>query len=157
MPDGFCPPKLFVHRESVTDKRNQCMVKDTVRYPDVVVEEIETLVAESQLESKSEFYRFSAELTLSMIDAEYDAEMFHFEELRDEIGIEFDSEAVDTGDSGSALLEALITVRKYCLRGEFEAAESYLDSNFVDIDRETMLLEEVLAMYRNRSDAGDSD
>lgn len=125
------------------------MVKDTVRYPDAVVTEIEGMVEETPLESKSEFYRFSAELALGLIDPEYDPEMFHFEDLQDELGVEVeDGEPGTPGDS--ALLEALITVRKRCLRGDVEGAEAYVDDNFVDIDRETMILEEVLAMYRDR-------
>jgi hypothetical protein len=125
------------------------MVKDTVRYPDAVVEEIETLVTETPLESKSEFYRFSAELALGLIDPDYEPEMFHFEDLTEELGIEPVQESTtSTGDS--ALLEALITVRKHCLRGDFETAEAYVDDNFVDIDREPMVLEEVLSMYRDR-------
>lgn len=126
------------------------MVKDTVRYPDAVVEEIERLVDESPLESKSEFYRFSAELTLSLVDGDYDAEMFHFRELQEELGIEVGPQAMESPENSSALLEALITVRKHCLRGDFETAEEFVDTNFVDIDRETMILEEVLAMYRER-------
>ena len=128
------------------------MVKDTVRYPDAVVEEIERLVAQSPLESKSEFYRFSAELTLSLVDGDYDAEMFHFRELQEELGIETDPQTVESPENSSALLEALITIRKHCLRGEFDAAEEFVDGNFVDIDRETMILEEVLSLYRERED-----
>jgi Arc/MetJ-type ribon-helix-helix transcriptional regulator len=125
------------------------MVKDTVRYPDAVVEEIETLVEETPLESKSEFYRFSAELTLGLVDPEYTPEMFHFEDLQEELGVDLEpEEPAASGDS--AMVEALITVRKHCMRGDFEAAEAYIDENFVDIDRETMVLEEVLTMYRDR-------
>jgi Arc/MetJ-type ribon-helix-helix transcriptional regulator len=130
------------------------MVKDTVRYPDAVVEEIEHLVGESPVESKSEFYRFSAELALSLVDPEYDPEMFHFEDLQEELGIDLTpDEPASTGES--ALLEALITVRKLCLRGDFEGAEAYIDENFVDIDRETMVLEEVLTLYRDRHEDKD--
>jgi Arc/MetJ-type ribon-helix-helix transcriptional regulator len=127
------------------------MVKDTVRYPDVVVEEIERRVEDTSFESKSEFYRFSAELTLSLIDPGYEAEMFHFRELQDELGIELEASALEAAGGESAMLEALIAVRKHSLRGEFEEAEAYIEENFVDIDRETMILEEVLSMYRERS------
>lgn len=125
------------------------MVKDTVRYPDAVVEQIEQIVEETPIESKSEFYRFSAELTLGMVDPSYDPEMFHFDDLQEELGAQLEpDQPASTGES--ALLEALITVRKRCLRGEFEEAEQYIDENFVDIDRETMVLEEVLTLYRDR-------
>ena len=126
------------------------MVKDTVRYPDAVVEEIEELVDGTPLESKSEFYRFSAELTLSLMDTDYDAEMFHFGELQEELGIELEPDGSQPPEGESALLEAFITVRKHCLRGEFDEAEAYVEENFVDIDHETMLLEELLALYRER-------
>lgn len=128
------------------------MVKDTVRYPDAVVEEIEQLVEETHLESKSEFYRFSAELALSHIDPDYDPEMFHFGDLKVELGVDVEPDAHTTGES--AFLEAMITVRKHCLRGDVDAAEAYIDDNFVDIDRETMLLEEVVSLHRKRH-AGD--
>lgn len=128
------------------------MVKDTVRYPDAVVEEIEQRVEETSFESKSEFYRFSAELTLSLIDPEYEAEMFHFGELQEELGIELEPTTMESAEGGSAMLEALITLRKHCLREEYDEAEQYVDENFVDIDRETMLLEEVLSLYRERDD-----
>lgn len=130
------------------------MVKDTVRYPDAVVDQIERLVAETPLESKSEFYRFSAELTLSLVDPDYDAEMFHFRELQEELGIELDPGPMESPESDSALVEALVTVRKHCLRGDFTAAEEFVDERFVDIDRETMLLEEVIALYRERAAGG---
>ena len=126
------------------------MVKDTVRYPDAVVEEIEQLVGETPLESKSEFYRFSAELALSHIDPDHQPEMFHFNDLKEELGVEIEPDAPAGGES--AFLEAMITVRKHCLRGDFEDAEAYIDDNFVDIDRETMLLEEVVTLYRERHD-----
>lgn len=130
------------------------MVKDTVRYPDAVVEQIEQLVDETPLESKSEFYRFSAELTLTLVDPDYEPEMFHFQDLQEELGVELEpDQPAPTGES--ALLEALITVRKHCLRGDFEAAEAYIDENFVDIDRETMMLEEVLMLYQDRYDEAD--
>lgn len=125
------------------------MVKDTVRYPDAVVEDIERLVRESPIESKSEFYRFSAELALSLVEPEYEAQMFHFGELQEELGIEMEPGGA-TPDGDSALLEALIRVRKHCLRGEYEEAERYIENNFVDIDRETMVLEELLSLYRER-------
>jgi len=41
------------------------MAKDTVRYPDDVVTEIDALVDDGMFESKSEFYRFSAVRTSS--------------------------------------------------------------------------------------------
>lgn len=44
------------------------------------------MVKETPLESKSEFYRFSAELALGLIDSEHDPEMFHFEGLKGELG-----------------------------------------------------------------------
>lgn len=129
------------------------MVKDTVRYPDSVVDEIERLVGETPLESKSEFYRFSAELALTLVDPDYEPEMFHFADLRQELGVAVDGEQPPQA-ADSAMLEALIAVRKHCLRGDFEAAEAYIDERFVDIDRETMVLEEVLAMYRDRHGDG---
>jgi len=56
------------------------MAKDTVRYPDDVVTEIDALVDDGMFESKSEFYRFSAEYVLTLIDSDHDIKTFNFDE-----------------------------------------------------------------------------
>ena len=123
------------------------MAKDTVRYPDAVVDEIDRLVDEGVFESKSEFYRFSAEYVLTLVDDDWEPETFNYAELKDELDL--DGEPVLIGaDGGRDFLNAVITVRQYGLRNDFEAAEAYIDENFDATDRPGMLLEELLGTYR---------
>ena len=127
------------------------MAKDTVRYPDAVVEEIDNLVENGQFESKSEFYRFSAEYVLAIVDEEYEPKAFNYREIKDELGLEEDPRLLGA-DGGREFLDAVITVRQYGLRNDFEAAEAYIDENYEPTDRSGIILEELLSVYRDRAD-----
>lgn len=124
------------------------MAKDTVRYPDQVVEEIESLVADGTFESKSEFYRFSAEYMLELVSPDYDEKTFSYEELKTELDLEFPSETGDSHEYEDGFLEAVVEVRKYGLRDEFDAGYDYIDSQVDTGSRAAVVLEELLAMYR---------
>ncbi len=124
------------------------MAKDTVRYPDDVVDEIDALVEDGMFESKSEFYRFSAEYVLTLIDPEHEPETFNFDEIKAELEIDPSAAAGVGTDGGTFFLEAVITVRKHGLRGDFEAAERFIDSHYSPTDQECLILEELLGSYR---------
>lgn len=129
------------------------MAKDTVRYPDSVVAEIERVVDEHELESKSEFHRFAAEFVLSLMQEEYETESFQFEELADELGLDpAGSRPRALSDGAVPFMDAFVTVRKHGLRGEYETAESYIDDHFDGMDQASLLLEEVLDRYRDPGD-----
>ncbi|NGM71012.1 CopG family transcriptional regulator [Natronolimnobius sp. AArcel1] len=126
------------------------MAKDTVRYPDAVVEEIDALVDDGMFESKSEFYRFSAEYVLTLINAEHEVETFNFDEIKSELDISRADHAKALGtDGGTFFLDAVITVRKHGLRGDYEAAERYIDTHYESTDQECIILEELLGTYRS--------
>ncbi|WP_254768652.1 ribbon-helix-helix domain-containing protein [Salinilacihabitans rarus] len=129
------------------------MAKDTVRYPDEVVEQIDALVEDGMFESKSEFYRFSAEYVLTLIDPEHDPRTFNFEEIKSELAIDEQAcaDAVGT-DGGTPFLDAVIAVRKRGLRGEYEEAERFIDARYDPSDRECLILEELLGTYRKTDD-----
>ncbi|WP_049925586.1 CopG family transcriptional regulator [Halopiger goleimassiliensis] len=128
------------------------MAKDTVRYPDEVVEEIDTLVQDGMFESKSEFYRFSAEYVLTLINPDHDVKTFNFDEIKHELDISEEDHAKALGtDGGTFFLDAVITVRKHGLRGNYEAAERFIDTHYDSTDQECIILEELLGTYRNES------
>jgi Arc/MetJ-type ribon-helix-helix transcriptional regulator len=127
------------------------MAKDTVRYPDAVVDEIDNLVERGVFESKSEFYRFSAEYVLALVDDEYEAETFNYRELMEELDLDEEPRLLGA-DGGRDFLDAVITVRQYGLRNDFEAAEQFIDKNYDATDRPGMILEELLRVYRDRAD-----
>ncbi|WP_293032682.1 CopG family transcriptional regulator [Natronococcus sp.] len=122
------------------------MAKDTVRYPDAVVDQIDALVDDGMFESKSEFYRFSAEYVLTLVDQDHDVETFNFDEIKAELDIPEETESA--ADGGTRFLEAVITVRKHGLRGDYEAAEQFIDNHYEPTDQECLVLEELLGSYR---------
>ncbi|QLG48601.1 ribbon-helix-helix domain-containing protein [Natrinema halophilum] len=126
------------------------MAKDTVRYPDDVVEQIDALVEDGMFESKSEFYRFSAEYVLTLIDTDHEVKTFNFDEIKSELDINHRQYAESFGtDGGTFFLDAVITVRKQGLRGNYEAAERFIDTHYDASDQECIILEELLGTYRN--------
>lgn len=127
------------------------MAKDTVRYPDEVVEAIDELVDDGMFESKSEFYRFSAEYVLTLVNDDHEVKTFNFEEVKSELDIsEYDGAAALGADGGTFFLDAVITVRKHGLRGDYEAAERFIDTHYDSTDQECIILEELLGTYRER-------
>ncbi|TYL36700.1 CopG family transcriptional regulator [Natronococcus pandeyae] len=128
------------------------MAKDTVRYPDEVVEKIDALVDDGMFESKSEFYRFSAEYVLTLVDSDHDVKTFNFDEIKSELDIPEETHAQALGtDGGTFFLDAVITVRKQGLRGNYEAAERFIDTHYDPTDQECIILEELLGTYREGS------
>ena len=126
------------------------MAKDTVRYPDEVVEKIDALVDDGMFESKSEFYRFSAEYVLTLVDSDHEVKTFNFDEIKSELDIPEETHAQALGtDGGTFFLDAVITVRKQGLRGNYEAAERFIDSHYDPTDQECIILEELLGTYRD--------
>ncbi|SEP71755.1 ribbon-helix-helix domain-containing protein [Natrinema salaciae] len=128
------------------------MAKDTVRYPDDVVEQIDQLVDDGMFESKSEFYRFSAEYVLTLIDSDHEVKTFNFDEIKSELDITEQDHADALGaDGGTFFLDAVINVRKHGLRGNYEAAERFIDTHYDETDQECIILEELLGTYRGES------
>ncbi|MDS0475162.1 CopG family transcriptional regulator [Natrinema sp. 1APR25-10V2] len=126
------------------------MAKDTVRYPDDVVEKIDQLVEDGMFESKSEFYRFSAEYVLTLLDSDHEVKTFNFDEIKAELDINERDHAEALGaDGGTLFLDAVINVRKYGLRGNYEAAERFIDTHYDETDQECIILEELLGTYRD--------
>jgi len=118
------------------------MTKETVRYPDGVVDAVEEVVEEGVFESKSEFYRFSAEYVLTTIRPEYKPETIDFAEIRGDVREHAGEEG--TGDFREALLE----VRRHGLREEYADAEDAIDRRYARDSVEAVLLDGVLARYR---------
>lgn len=122
------------------------MVKSTVRFPEPVVAEIETLVEEGHFESKSEFYRFATDYMLELIVDGYTPETIDFEQIKDDVlG---DRTAAATDPDELPFFESAVIVRKYALRGNVSDAEDFIDHHYTAGDREAMLLEELLNAYR---------
>ncbi|MFD1634366.1 ribbon-helix-helix domain-containing protein [Haloplanus ruber] len=125
------------------------MVKSTVRFPESVVEEIETLVEEDRFESKSEFYRFSTDYVLNQVLDDYDPETIDYAEIKSEVMPEAERElGTDADTEHPPFLESVSFVRKLALRGKFNDAEDFIDHQYAAGDRHAILLEELLRLYR---------
>ena len=138
------------------------MVKNTVRFHEDVVDEIEGLVEEGVLESKSEFYRFASEYVLQRMSEEYDPHMVDYDSVKAELGpdgpqtIGVAGEAAADAGSGIPFLESTAMIRKYALRGNFADAEDFIDHHYEPGERDAMLLEELLDLYRESHRPGDA-
>lgn len=125
------------------------MVKSTVRFPESVVGEIESLVSEGQFESKSEFYRFSTDYVLTELLDDYEPETIDYQEIKADVIPRAERELVDDRDADHPpFLESVSFVRKLALRGNFSDAEDFIDHQYVPSDRHAILLEELLQLYR---------
>ncbi len=127
------------------------MVKNTVRFHEDVVEEIEGLVDDGVLESKSEFYRFASEYVLQRITEDYEPHMVDYDSVKAELGPD-DPRTIglETGigaGSGLPFLDSAAMVRKYALRGNFADAEDFIDHHYEPGERDAILLEELLDLY----------
>ena len=123
------------------------MVKSTIRFPESVVEAVESLVDEGEFESKSEFYRFSADHVLSQARDGYEPETIDYDAI--ESAVIPDAEGESAGDAdGPPFLESVAFVRKLALREKFSDAEDFIDHQYVAGDRHAVLLEEILRLYR---------
>lgn len=131
------------------------MVKSTVRFPEEVVEEIESLVEEGQFESKSEFYRFSADYVLSRTLDEYEPETIDYEAIEAEVIPEAEQRLGSAEPDEPPFFDSVAFVRKLALRGRFSDAEDFIDHQYVPGDRHAVLLEEVLRLYREDAAADD--
>ena len=121
------------------------MVKSTVRFPEPVIEEIESLVDAGVVESKSEFHRFCTEYVLAQRLDDYEPETLGFEELEE--GLIDDARGPSDEDSIS-FLESVLFVRKQAFRGNVQDAEDFIDHHYDPHDRDAVLLEELLSFYR---------
>mgnify|MGYP002760974700 FL=1 len=125
------------------------MVKSTVRFPETVVDEIEALVDAGQFESKSEFYRFSTDYVLTQLVDAYEPETIDYEQIRADVLPEAEHAlGSDAAADGPPFFESVSFVRKLALRGRFSDAEDFIDHQYVPGDRDAILLEELLRLYR---------
>jgi Arc/MetJ-type ribon-helix-helix transcriptional regulator len=136
------------------------MVKNTVRFHEDVVDEIEGLVEDGVLESKSEFYRFASEYVLQRISEEYEPHMVDYDSVRAELAPD-DPRTIGGGEnieagSGIPFLDSAAMVRKYALRGNFADAEDFIDHHYEAGERDAMLLEELLELYRESRRSGEA-
>ncbi|MFB6101564.1 MAG: hypothetical protein ABEJ73_03265 [Haloplanus sp.] len=125
------------------------MVKSTVRFPESVVGEIESLVEDERFESKSEFYRFSTDYVLNQVLDEYEPETIDYEDIKAEVMPEAERTlGTDEETDQPPFLESVSFVRKLALRGKFNDAEDFIDHQYAAGDRHAILLEELLRLYR---------
>lgn len=126
------------------------MVKSTVRFPESVVGEIESLVEDGRFESKSEFYRFSTDYVLNQVLDDYEPETIDYHEIKAEVMPDRERTLGTEGDAdGPPFLESVSFVRKLALRGKFNDAEDFIDHQYAAGDRHAILLEEILRLYRS--------
>ncbi|WP_435102714.1 ribbon-helix-helix domain-containing protein [Halarchaeum sp. P4] len=128
------------------------MVKSTVRFPEEVLDAVEELVERDLFTNRSEFQRFAVECILAQVDEEYDPQMLDYDELHAEV---FPEEHEDTTEGVPAeasmdeeFLQTAARVRQFAMRGKLETAEELVDTRYSPADPRALLLEDLLAGYR---------
>ena len=134
------------------------MTKETVRFPDGLVDRIRGAVDDSDLfESRSEFHRVSSELLLDLLDPDHEPTNFSYRELRTEIEAELGVDLAGAptagdgdgdGDGEEEFLAAYVDVRRRALGGDLEGAREAVDRRYEPTDPEALLLDEVVGQYR---------
>ncbi len=129
------------------------MVKHTVRFPKVVVDEISSTVEDGVFESKSEFHRFATDYVLHQTVDGYEPETIDYEQIKEEVLPQSDDD--DQFNEELPFFESVVIVRKYALRGEVSDAEDFLDHHYGPGHPHAMILEELLNAYRTRTEGKD--
>lgn len=142
------------------------MTKETVRFPDGLVDRIREAVDDSELfESRSEFHRVSSELLLDLLDPDHEPTNFSYRELRTEIeaelGVDLAGAPSLTDDGGggdeSAFFTAYVEVRRRALGGDLAGAREVIDRRYDPTDPEALLLEEVVGHHRESDRVVETD
>jgi hypothetical protein len=83
-----------------------------------------------------------------LVDA-YEPETIDYEQIRADVLPEAEHAlGSDAAADGPPFFESVSFVRKLALRGRFSDAEDFIDHQYVPGDRDAVLLEELLRLYR---------
>jgi Arc/MetJ-type ribon-helix-helix transcriptional regulator len=133
------------------------MVKSTVRFPEEVIDNVEKMVDKGVCSSRSEFQRFAVEYVLSK-STDYDPDVVDFDEIRTDIfseQIEEDSQSAEPASADdNTFIQVATRARQFGRRGKITTAEEYIDTHYPASDPRSVLLDDILAPYRNQVDDG---
>jgi Arc/MetJ-type ribon-helix-helix transcriptional regulator len=107
--------------------------KQTVRFPDEVVESVESHVSDEEFTSMSEFHRFAIEHLLCQLDTEYEPVIQEYDEIERSTvytGEAAASQGVGRADERGEFLQTAGRVRQYALRGDIETAYDLIDNRY---------------------------
>ena len=129
------------------------MVKSTVRFPEEVMDKVEEMINEGACSHKSEFQRFAVEYVLSKA-TDHDPDVVDFDEICADIFPKQTEEYVTEAEPGSTedgtFIQVATRVRQFGRRGKITTAEEYIDTHYPASDPRSMLLDDMLAPYRNQ-------
>jgi Arc/MetJ-type ribon-helix-helix transcriptional regulator len=126
------------------------MVKSTVRFPKEVLDKVEQMVEEGACSNKSEFQRFAVEYVLSKA-TDHDPDIVDFDTICTDIFVEQtegDADAASAGDE--PFIQIATRVRQFGRREQIQTAEEYIDTHYPASDPRSILLDDILAPYRNQ-------
>lgn len=124
------------------------MVQETVRYSESIVEGVDELLEDDMFETKSEFYRFAAELLLSSLQESYEPEMLNYDRIAERTR-QHTREAPTEPSGKSMFYESAVTIRRHARRNEISAAETHIDRHYPPERGEHLLLEALLDYYHD--------
>ena len=112
------------------------------------------MVDEGTCSNKSEFQRFAVEYVLSKA-TDHDPDVVDFDEICADIfpeqPNEYITEAEPRATEDGAFIEIATRVRQFGRRGKITTAEEYIDTHYPASDPRSMLLDDMLAPYRDQA------
>lgn len=132
------------------------MGKETVRYPDSLVNRIAELVeASDTFESKSEFHRFASDFLLTLVDPNHDPSVLGHREILQSLEADRGQSLTPNdgrlGDADQSFFNAYVQVRRHLLHGEVEMARTYVTDTFDQADPQALLLDELIGRYQQET------
>jgi hypothetical protein len=111
------------------------------------------MVEEGTCSNKSEFQRFAVEYALSKA-TDHDPDIVDFDKIRTEIFADQTEGNIPTAEQASAgddtFIQIATRVRQFGRREEIQTAEEYIDTHYPASDPRSILLDDILAPYRNQ-------
>ncbi|GEM_PF-1434735 len=138
-------------------KTSHIVSKQTVRFPDEVVESVESHVGDEEFTSISEFHRFAIEHLLCQLDPEYEPVIQEYKEIKRSTVYTGDTttpQGVGRADERGEFLQTAGRVRQYALRGDIETAYELIDNRYDPSSPMSMFLDLIVrgAAGTQRSD-----
>jgi len=111
------------------------------------------MVEEGTCSNKSEFQRFAVEYVLSKA-TDYNPDIMDFDEIWTDIFAEQTERnmlnAEQASDGDDTFIQIATRVRQFGRREQIQTAEEYIDTHYPASDPRSILLDDILAPYRNQ-------
>ena len=122
------------------------MAKSTVRFPEEVLDEVQSHIEDGKFTNQSEFQRFATEYVLCEMSDDYSPTVTEFDEILNEVFPQkttgLDDTRIDEDPSG--FLKTASRVRQFANRGDIQTATELIDNRYPPTSPEAMILDDII-------------